>query len=383
LEWYYLSLALRIDTNVIAFIVSIIFLKHISSRLDIKEKQNKAFITIFTFNTLQLFIETLTCILNKQPYTWLIPICTLLHVILFLLGPLITYQWFKFASLWIKKENGNDHKKLALLIPLAVNTILVLLTPLYNLAFYIDQHNVYHRGPLFFIPVIISYFYLLCGFILVYKNNDRISRIEFLPLLLFGVLPAVGGFIQAVFYGFLLIWSSITFSLIILYLYLQQQMIHIDYLTGAWTRERFYNYLVDRIDQKKPRNFSIVFIDLDNFKKVNDAYGHAEGDRVLIDFVYLIKKTLKDEDFITRYGGDEFVLFLNMDSEQEVEELMGRASEALDAYNRHVEDGYELAFSYGYELYNFDEPMTADEYIMHVDKLMYQKKNSKKLKSEA
>lgn len=378
-----MNLALRIDINVVAFIVSILFLMHISNRLDTKEKQNKAFITVFSLNTIQLFIETLTCILNKQPYTWLIPIDTLLHVILFLLGPLITYQWFRFASLWINKDNGDAHRNYILLAPLAVNAILVLLTPSLGLTFYIDHHNIYHRGPLFYIPVAISYFYLLGSFILVFRNSSRISKIEFLPMLLFGVLPTAGGFIQAVFYGFLLIWSTIAFSLIFIYLYLQQQMIHIDYLTGAWTREKFYNYLEDRISQRKPKSFSIVFIDLDNFKKINDAYGHAEGDRVLIDLVYLIKKNLKAEDFVTRYGGDEFVLFLNVSSRQEVEEVMSRISEALDSYNEHADAGYELEFSYGYELYNFDKPMTADEYIKHVDKLMYQKKNSKKLRNEA
>lgn len=377
-----MNLALRIDNNIVAIIVSIIFLMNISNRIDKRERQNKAFVTIFTLNTFQLIFETLTCIINKQPFAWLIPITTILHVFLFILGPLITYNWYVFASSWIKKDiDYRSQKHIFILIPLILNTILVLLNPFLKLIFYVNQFNVYQRGSLFFIPVIVSYFYLLCGLMLVYVNRRKISKIEFLPLLLFGVFPALGGLIQAIFYGFLLTWSTIAFSLIILYLYLQQQMMHIDYLTGAWTREKFYKYLTHRIDQKNSKGFSIVFIDLDDFKKINDTFGHNEGDRALKDLAYIIKTVLRNEDFIARYGGDEFILFLNVESQYEVESIIIKISDAIANYNQHTNVNYELAFSHGYELYNFDSNMTADEFINHVDKLMYQNKNNKKHKN--
>lgn len=375
-----MNLALRIDNNIIAVIISIIFLNNISSRIDKKEIQNKAFINIFVLNAFQVANETLTCIINRQPYTWLIPTSNFLHIFLYILGPFITYKWYVFASLWIKKDTEYKYKNdIYILIPLVINTLLVLLSPLLKLTFYIDEYNIYHRGSLFFIPASISYFYLLCGFILIYVNRKKINRIEFLPLLLFGVFPAICGLIQVLFYGFLLMWSSITYSLIILYFYLQQQMIHIDYLTGAWTRERFYNHLVNRIQQKKPKKFSIVFIDLDDFKAINDNFGHNEGDRALINVVHIIKDILSNDDIITRYGGDEFILLLNVESQKDVENIIRRISLAFDNYNMTSDAPYKLKFSYGYESYDFDTQMKADEYINHVDKLMYQNKNSKKL----
>ncbi len=251
-----MDLALRIDNNIVAIIVSIIFLKNISNRLDKKERKNKAFVAIFTLNTIQLITETLTCIINRQPYTWLIPISTMLHVLLYVLAPLVTYQWYVFAKLWINKNTDYTWKNnILLLVPIVINTLLVLLSPFFKLVFYINRYNVYQRGLLFFISAVISYFYLFCGFILIYNNRKKLNRIEFLPLFLFGVFPSLASLIQLIFYGFLLMWSSISFSLIILYLYLQQQMIHVDHLTGAWTREKFYNYLNDRIKQKKQKIF--------------------------------------------------------------------------------------------------------------------------------
>lgn len=374
-----MNLALRIDNNIVAIIVSIIFLKNMSSCLDKKETKNKAFFAIFILNTFELTVETLTCIINRQPYSWLMPISTILHVVLFILGPLVTYHWYVFAKLWVNKNTGYKWKNSTfLLLPIIINAFLVLLSPVLKLEFHISQYNVYERGALFFIPVVISYFYLFCGFIIIYTNRNKLSKIEFLPLLLFGVFPALASLLQSIFYGLLLMWSSISYSLIILYLYLQQQMMHIDYLTGAWTREKFYSYLNDRIEQKKSKNFSIVFIDLNDFKKINDTFGHNEGDRALINVVFIIKSILGNEDSITRYGGDEFVLFLNVDSQQEIETVIMKINNALADYNRRAKLPYELSLSCGYELYNFDKHMTTDEYINHVDQLMYQDKSSKK-----
>ncbi|MCD2345606.1 GGDEF domain-containing protein [Clostridium guangxiense] len=374
-----MNLVLRIDNNIIALIVSIIFLKNISCSLDKTEKRNTIFALIFKLNTIELTIETLTCIINKQPYIWLIPVTTILHIILFVLAPLVTYHWYVFARLWISKDADYKYKNNILsLLPIIINTILVLPSPFFKLTFYINAHNTYERGTLFFIPFVVSYFYLLCGFIIIYKNRRNLNRMEFFPLVLFGIFPTLASLIQFAFYGPLLMWSSISFSLIILYLYLQQQMMHIDYLTGAWTREKFSSYLNNKIKQKKYLNFSIVIIDLDDFKKINDDFGHSEGDKALIALVSIVKNLIGNKGSITRYGGDEFILLLNISSEQEIEAVLLKISNALTDYINRSNLSYKLSFSYGYEVYDFNKNIGINDYINHADRLMYQNKNSKK-----
>lgn len=378
-----MNLVWRIDNNIVAIVVSIIFLKNISNNLDKKEIRNRVFVAIFTLNTFQLIIETLTCIINRQPYAWLIPISNILHGFLYIIGPIITYLWYMFAKLWVNKNAGYKWQNNILsLVPIMINIILVILSPFLKLEFYVTQYNIYERGTLFFVPAFIAYFYLFCGFIVIYTNRANLKRIEFLPLLLFGVFPALASLLQILIYGLLMMWCSITFSLIILYLYLQQQMIHIDHLTGAWTREMFLNYLGDRIKQKKSKNFSIVFIDVNDFKKINDTFGHNEGDKTLVNLVSIMKGILKSEDFITRYGGDEFVLFLNVDTKRETEDIIMKIYDALEEYNEVSNISYKLSISCGYEMYNFDKPMTIDEYINHVDKLMYKDKIRRKSKNK-
>ena len=374
-----MDLALRIDNNIVAIIASIIFLIYISKRIDQNDPKIRVFVLMFTLNTIQLITETLTCIINRQPYIWLIPITEFLHVILFILGPLITYLWFLFAYLWVNGNRRiNRRYNLMILSPMIINALAVLASPFLKLVFDISANNVYQRGFLFFLPAMIAYFYLLLGFIFIYINREKTSKVEFLPLLLFAVFPVTGGIIQSLFYGFLLIWSSIAFSLIFIYLYLQQQMIQIDHLTGAWTRDTFYSFLNNRIKQNNSQRFAIVFLDMDNFKKINDTFGHLEGDKALTTVVQIINHLLRKGDFIARYGGDEFVLYLNAESKGEIEALLSRISQALDNYNRTKKHPYELGFSYGYKLYDFDTHMSIDEYIKYVDELMYKAKLRKK-----
>ena len=85
-----------------------------------------------------------------------------------------------------------------------------------------------------------------------------------------------------------------------------------DHLTGAMSRQAFDTRLQEEIERAKiyRYTFSLVFLDLDHFKDINDSYGHARGDEVLIEFARRVMDDLRTTDTLFRYGGDEFVLLL-------------------------------------------------------------------------
>jgi diguanylate cyclase (GGDEF)-like protein len=85
-----------------------------------------------------------------------------------------------------------------------------------------------------------------------------------------------------------------------------------DHLTGALSRQAFDIRLREELERARlyQYNLSLVFLDLDYFKEVNDTYGHKRGDEVLISFVSRVKANLRTTDLLFRFGGDEFVLLL-------------------------------------------------------------------------
>ncbi len=85
-----------------------------------------------------------------------------------------------------------------------------------------------------------------------------------------------------------------------------------DHLTGALSRQTFDIRLQEEMERARlyQHNLSLVFLDIDNFKQVNDTCGHTRGDEVLISFVERIKANLRTTDLLFRFGGDEFVLIL-------------------------------------------------------------------------
>ena len=206
-------------------------------------------------------------------------------------------------------------------------------------------------------------------------------------LLLFAIAPAIGGMIQVLIEGTLMIWASSALSLVLVYIYLQQRMMQFDTLTGAWTRGSFDRYLETRIENAKDHDtLALIFIDLDDLKYINDTYGHLEGDLALQTTVKLLKNCVCGNDIIARFGGDEFVIVANRCTEKDnamnsVEDRIALMKYNFKKYNETSQKEYELSFSYGYEEFD-NNKYNIWQFIDHIDRLMYQDKKTTQQKTE-
>ena len=92
-----------------------------------------------------------------------------------------------------------------------------------------------------------------------------------------------------------------------------QSMAEKDPLTLIWNRRYFEKNVPQRIEEniRKLQNFSLLMIEADKFKNINDTYGHKNGDKVLIKLADLCHQSLRDDDIVARFGGEEFIVFLN------------------------------------------------------------------------
>lgn len=123
---------------------------------------------------------------------------------------------------------------------------------------------------------------------------------------------------------------------------------------------------------------SLLFFDLDQFKPINDRYGHAEGDRALQAFADLLRAGLRYTDVIGRLGGDEFVALLVAATPEGTDGMIERLRESLDAYNREQQRGYELRFSVGAVSFDPARHSSMADLLAEGDQRMYRNKRERR-----
>jgi len=119
---------------------------------------------------------------------------------------------------------------------------------------------------------------------------------------------------------------------------------------------------------------SLVFFDINEFKKINDTYGHAEGDVALVAFANQMKQTFRDSDVIARLGGDEFVVLLTNTTIDLAKELIERFRESIGSYNAESNRGYNISFSSGIVEVDTFQLKPIDFLLSQADSLMYKAK---------
>ena len=369
----------RIDIDLFAaFYLGIVFYLAYC-RLDREDAFNRLYFRSCAIIMVMTLFEAATCLLNHRPepiWRW---ISTVMHVFLFALPPLITYYWFLLANTLTLHEDVHDMKgKWPWLVPVVLVSAIAVLSPIFHFVYYIDQSGTYHRGPLFPLVLIVSYGYLVLGFALLIKRRKKLIAMDFRFLTLFCLLPMIGDLMQGLVYGLLLMWTSSACALGIMYMYLQERMIQIDYLTGVWTRHSFEYYITQKLKGDSECAFGMVYVDIDNLKSINDQYGHAEGDAAIRAATTAIRSALRKGDAVARLGGDEFAVFLETSSRAALDVVLRRVEAAVQYYNASSGKPYALSLSLGADLFEDYRIENVDSMMCKVDHLMYVNKQRKK-----
>ena len=149
---------------------------------------------------------------------------------------------------------------------------------------------------------------------------------------------------------------------------------NLDALTKVYNRRALITYLDTICSKKKlPYSFHLLILDVDDFKQINDSYGHIAGDKVLIFIANLLKKTLRDGDKIFRYGGEEFIIILNRLDDQHCKTITTRLLSIIEN-NKLIYKGENLqvTMSVGTTKYKNDD--TPESLIARADKALYEAK---------
>lgn len=148
-----------------------------------------------------------------------------------------------------------------------------------------------------------------------------------------------------------------------------------DYLTSLYNRslcEQYFPSLLGR--QKKDRAIGGILMDINDFKIINDSFGHELGDKSLRYFSRLLLDSFGSSWFIARYGGDEFILFKEGVTNGDLERDIVHFNEQLERFNSRGTLPFPLSVSYGCSLYEGSDSVDGDAFVKSLDTLMYEQK---------
>jgi diguanylate cyclase (GGDEF)-like protein len=155
-----------------------------------------------------------------------------------------------------------------------------------------------------------------------------------------------------------------------------------DELTGLNNRRGFLILAAGllKFARRAGHPLSLLYIDMDCLKQINDTFGHTEGDLALTHFVRILTETFRDSDVIGRMGGDEFVVLTIDAAEKDIASIQARLQSNVDAYNLQSVRGYALLFSLGVVQVDLNSAYTIETLLSQADAIMYEQKRLKKSK---
>lgn len=305
----------------------------------------------------------------------------ILHMIEFFSIVLTLYFLYECLRLKILPKRVLSNKKLIRImrIPLLVSFIGNLLTPFVHFFYFIDAHDVYHRGPFYFVHILCLVFYVavIFGMMLYWQRHDTKKKKEIGKLKILLFIPILGIGLQLIFPHAPFSSFACLIGTFAVFIGTQAISVSTDSLTTLNNRARSESYLNHRNENASHEPFYLFMCDADDFKQINDLYGHVVGDEALKCVADTLKKigSHYHHFFASRYGGDEFLFVISAD-EEEPEILMYKITEELKTM-AHVHDlPFPLSLSMGYTYVSTTRDVK--EIINEADDDLYRHKKHKK-----
>jgi diguanylate cyclase (GGDEF)-like protein len=283
-----------------------------------------------------------------------------------------------------RKKSRSDRIILFSYVAFALYAVFLLFGCRYGFFIRIDSENIFHRGSLFYVRYIFGFFPMLFAFGELVLYRSLLKRSHFTVFIRLLVFFFIGATSDLLFVTTSLAWPWETAALLYSYFFIVQSYVRIDPLTDIGNRLSFNEFTNMLSRHNSGESWAIVMLDMDHFKMINDTLGHQEGDRALCDMAVILKNCITKNDFVARYGGDEFVLTTRVEkgSKEKISKLMGEIQTAIDQSNAKKNRLYKLEISYGYDIYTADGKQSMEEFLNHIDSLMYTHKQEHRRASD-
>lgn len=376
------------ESNAVCLTIFGIMLGHSLLKQDRREKQIKydwtlvAFMAYFICDT--VWAAAIDGILPTS-----LPLVLILNLLLCLNMAGITFLWLRYAMAVQEVPGRDDPKKvLLILFPLLISTVAMIIVCIVSPDVLFTEE--YKTKPLYNVfLIVVPIIYIVSS--LVYSirrvkgetNGDEKRKLLYVGC--FPLIVIVGGLAQIFLLDgqSALFCSCCTVFMLIFYIQSMEKQISVDPLTGLNNRGQLSRYISQSSGAHKDATTFILMIDVNDFKRINDTFGHAEGDRALVIVAGALKQIVDGRNFPTflgRYGGDEFILIAHTVSEKEIERMIVEIRQRIEEDCFLQQTPYVVFVGIGYDKIGGDSD-TFQKCIARADDNLYLDKKNCKLNS--
>ncbi|MDP4153958.1 MAG: diguanylate cyclase [Bacillota bacterium] len=344
-------------------ILVLVMLSFMVQKNDILDVKKKKVYSVTIFATVAVILsEVGTSLFEALGPSFRIPNMTA-NVIGFSVSPIIPIL---LASVF-----SNKYSKIPplLFLPSIANLILTVTSPKCGLIFTISPENVYSRGPAFIFYIVAYGWGIAVLFDTIIRTTKRYySKSSFILTFLFLFL-LIGTTIQVLIPKLHATWTCVTFAMVIYYAFICEFSDKHDILTMLFNR-RAYESAKNHFEALE--RAAVILIDVDNFKQINDTYGHQYGDDCLGTIGIAIKSAFSDIGTGFRIGGDEFCILSDITDEELIKHALERLIGEINA-NRDKSPQFPTV-SIGYKIYHKASGNSINQVFQEADKELYLQK---------
>ena len=264
-----------------------------------------------------------------------------------------------------------DNKNMKYFYGLAgINTLIYATCFFTDIAFSYTSDNHFQRGPLGYSIHIVCIIYLLLLIYLIIKKHNRQSWNRTIILSFMAIISTIAAVLDFISVESSIFDQTVLICVLIYYLFLYMEYNKLDVLTKVYNRMNFYN----DINNFKKVITSVISVDMNDLKYINDNYGHDEGDKALITIAKVLQNSDKNRARVYRVGGDEFVMLCLDMKEDKVQELIKKINSDLKKTKYTCSIGYEMTKNN----VDINESYKIADKKMYIIKQKYHSKQEKK-----
>ncbi len=376
-----MDIMVKIDILIFSFIMLAFLLVYYVINAPQKTPAKRMFVGIIVTLMLNTTLAALAYIPNGIDEPWAISMNVWVHSLLLASAYLPIAAWFAYIDHKIFNNFDNIKKRgVFYLIPFYVATLMVALNSVTGLMFTIEAGNEYTQQFGVVVVTVIMYLMLIALLYVAQRMKERINFKHIKVVFGFMLLPIAATILQMVVPGLNFLWPAFAFATFMAFLLLEKDAMLKDSLTKLNTRVALEARVKSKLRRHEP--FSLIMIDLDEFKQVNDMFGHKVGDDALMVVASILEDSVKRTDMVCRYGGDEFLILVESPRPHAARYIKDRIKARISAFNKKGVKPYMLAMSFGLNFYDHSAA-NIKHLLAEVDQLMYAEKDRNKRASQA